>query len=172
VGRLSCSAASCPSGSVSSRRLSVWSATRNEATRRSALCAGTSCCSMAASRSFCSLGANATSAVASEGPMAPWASWSAASGPSPVASARRRSTQSRLRPNRWATVRGERSSSCTSEQTTRASSIAVNVRGGALAQRSRRLCSVAAPAGSITTGTSACPCSRQRLRRLNPSKTS
>jgi hypothetical protein len=104
--------------------------------------------------------------------MAPLASWSAAFGERRMPSARRRSTQSRLRPSKCAAVRGETLSSWTSEQTTRASSIAVSVRGGALAQRISRLCAIADSAGSITTGTSWWPCFCQRSSRLNPSRIS
>jgi hypothetical protein len=53
-------------------------------------------------------------------------------------------------------------SSSASEQATFASSSAVMVRGGALASSSRRLCSIAEPGRSTTTGTAIAPCARQR----------
>lgn len=63
-------------------------------------------------------------------------------------------------------------SSSASEPTTLASSSAVTVRGGALAKSSSRLCSTVEPGRSMTTGTAVAPCSRQRSRRLKPSRTS
>ncbi len=67
---------------------------------------------------------------------------------------------------------GPRLSSRRSETTTRASSSAVIVRGGALATSRSRLCSLARPGRSMTAGTSVKPASRQRSKRRNPSTTS
>lgn len=55
---------------------------------------------------------------------------------------------------------------------TRASSMGVVVRGGALARRSRTLCSGREQGLSITAGANVCPCSIQRAKRLKPSMTS
>jgi hypothetical protein len=65
-----------------------------------------------------------------------------------------------------------RPSSLKREWTTRASSMALSVRGGALAQRRRSFASTDVSAASITTGTSVVPSAFQRSRRLKPSTTS
>jgi len=63
-------------------------------------------------------------------------------------------------------------SSRTSESTTRASSMAVVRRGGALARSSSSFWSIAEPACSTTMGTSLRPAAIQWARRLKPSRTS
>jgi hypothetical protein len=67
---------------------------------------------------------------------------------------------------------GDSPSSLANDDTTRASSNAVIVRGGALATSSSRLCSMGEAGVSTTTGTSVCPARCQRPTRLNPSRTS
>jgi len=86
--------------------------------------------------------------------------------------ARRDLTQPGLWPKSRAMPLGVSPSSSASEQATFASSSAVTVRGGALAKSSSRLCSAAEAGRSTTTGTAVAPCSRQRERRLKPSRTS
>ena len=66
---------------------------------------------------------------------------------------------------------GDSPSSLANDDTTRASSNAVIVRGGALAISSSRLCSMGEAGVSTTTGTRLCPCRCQRSMRLKPSMT-
>lgn len=86
--------------------------------------------------------------------------------------ANRDSTHAGLCPSSRAMAPGVILSSSLSERTTFASSSAVTVRGGALASSSSRLCSAAEAGRSTTTGTEVAPRSRQRERRLKPSRTS
>lgn len=81
-------------------------------------------------------------------------------------------TQGVRRPNSAAMVAGPSPSSRRSDATTRASSMAVTVLGGALARSSARLASGALRACSTTAGTTSEPAAFQRARRLKPSTTS
>jgi hypothetical protein len=84
---------------------------------------------------------------------------------------RRRATQVFFRPRSFATAVGLRWSSSTSEATTRASSMALEVLLPALASRSRAFSAIPL-AASTTTGISPWPSSAHRASRLNPSTTS
>lgn len=161
-----------PSGSRSSARRSVASALPKSSTRHSASRAERPWRS-AHSRSWpWASWSTSHRARARVGPMARRASRSAPAGDSREPSARRDSTQPLLWPSSRPMPEAVSPSSLASEQTTRASSRAVTVRGGALASSSRRFCSAAETGRSTTTGTRVAPCSRQRSRRLKPSRTS
>jgi hypothetical protein len=103
--------------------------------------------------------------------MSPVDSFCCATGPRREPSFRRRSTQSGVCPSSFAMALGDRPSSLASDDTTRASSNAVIVRGGALATSSSRLCSMGEAGVSTTTGTTLWPNRCQRPMRLNPSIT-
>jgi len=161
-----------PSGSRSSRRRSGSSALAKSSTSRIASAARRPWRS-AQSRSLSwSLWPSSHRAHASVGPMARWASLRSAAGDRREPSARRDSTQPGLWPSSRAMPLGVSPSSSARERTTLASSRAVVVRGGALASSRSRLCSAGSAGRSTTTGTLVEPCSRQRSRRLKPSRTS
>lgn len=101
-----------------------------------------------------------------------WSSPSWAAGARRSARAWRRVTQAVRRPSRRAASVRVRPSSWTSESMTRASSIAVRVRGGALVRSSNALLSAEERASSTTTGTWVSPAAAQRASRLRPSTTS
>jgi hypothetical protein len=86
-----------------------------------------------------------------------------------VARARRRATQGLRRLRRRATPAKPSPSSSTRERITRASSIAVVVRGGAFERSNRSFCSGLDRALSTTAGASVRPSSRQSAERLKPS---
>lgn len=90
----------------------------------------------------------------------PFARRSCAPVDSRVPSASREETQRTRRPKRRATAVRVSPSSSRNEQTTRASSSGVSVRGGALASSKSRLCSRASVACSTTTGAWVAPSSR------------
>ena len=115
---------------------------------------------MATMSASCSRSATSESACASEGPIVPLASRSCAAVDSRVPSASREDTQRTRLPKRRATAVRVSPSSSRSEQTTRASSSGVSVRGGALASSNSRLCSRAPVACSTTTGACVAPSSR------------
>lgn len=160
------------SGSSSIRRRSVASATRYADTSASACCAVSSWRVMATSTTPCSSCASLASASATEGPMVPSQTAVLACGPRRLASSSRRSTQVVFRLHSSATARTDSPSLSTRDATMRASSSAVNMRGGAFAARMSRLWSTGDDEGSTTTGTWLCPAARQRARRLCPSSTS
>jgi len=161
-----------PRGSRKSWQRSASSATPKASTS-SKLSRAVSPCRSAQSRSLsCSWGFSSHRARASVGPMPRRASLCCTAGDKREPIARRASTQPALCPNSRAMPLAVSPSCSTSEQTTFASSSAVTVRGGALAKSSRRLCSAAEAGRSTTTGTLVAPCSRQRSRRLKPSRTS
>ena len=101
--------------------------------------------------------------------MLPRSSAAWASGARRVARAWRRATQLLRRLSRAATAVPVRPSSCRSESTTRASSMAVRVRGGALARRRSALAWAGSQAASTTTGTWASSRSNARAYLLKPS---
>lgn len=164
--------ASVASGSSSIQRRSLASATRYADTSVSAWLAVSSWRVMVASTKPCSSCVSWASASATEDPMVPSQTAALACGPRRLASSSRRSTQLVLCPHSSATARADSPSSSTSDATRRASSSAVNVRGGAFAARMRRLCSTGDDTGSTTTGTWRCPAACQRASRLCPSSTS
>ena len=160
------------SGSLSSRRRSRSSAARYAATNRVHSRAANWCRSALSRMASWSLVPSVLSAQASVGPSSPRDSFWAATVPSCALSLSRRSTQSVVWPSSRPIALGVRPSSCASDETTWASSIAVMVRGGALAANKSRLCSTLSAEASTTTGTCCSPCSCQRRTRLNPSITS
>ena len=95
-----------------------------------------------------------------------------ATGASLVARACRRATQLLRRPSSLATALAVMPSSWMRESMTRASSMALTVRGGALACSRSRFVSTGSRGCSTTTGTWLAPCAFQRSRRLRPSMTS
>lgn len=119
----------------------------------------------------CSARGNAASAWAMVAESRPSSTYPAREAASRRPSIRRRSTQPRPRPSSLAICTGVRWSSSASERTTRASSIGLTVRRGALASSSRAL-RTTPDASSTTTGTCVCPSPVQRARRLKPSSTS
>ncbi len=127
--------------------------------------------STAAAIFSCSLCASAQSACASVGPSTPSSMCFCSNGASWRASTRRCVTQCILCPTNSATP-ATVMPSLVNASTTRASSIAVTVRRGALARSSASIASCRDDIGSTTTGTDDAPPSRQRARRLKPSTTS
>jgi len=126
---------------------------------------------MASARRGCSARGNAASVCAVVAESRPASTCAATAGASRRPSVRRRSTQPRPRSSSLAICVGVSWSSSASERTTRASSIGLSVRRGALASSSRALPTTPG-ASSTTTGTWVWPSRLQRAKRLNPSSTS
>ena len=129
------------------------------------------CRSMTAASRGCSPRGTVASVAAVVAESRPSSTCRARSGASRRPRVRRRSTQPRPRSRSRAICAGDSWSSSLSERTTRASSIGLRVRRGALASSSRALATTPG-ASSTTTGTCVCPSRTHWVRRLKPSSTS
>ncbi len=119
----------------------------------------------------CASWGSAHSACAKVGPSVPVSTRRCAAADRCEANASRAATHCCLRPVTSAMPAIVRPS-CRSASTTRASSIAVSVRGGAFADSSATFALVGSEQLSITTGTEVAPAARQCSSRLKPSITS
>ncbi len=126
---------------------------------------------MASARRGCSARGKAARLCAVVVESRPSSTYGAKTGASRRPRVRRRSTQPRPRPSSLPICGAVSWSSSASERTTRASSIALSVRRGALAS-SRRALRTTPGASSTTAGTWVWPSAIQRATRLNPSSTS
>lgn len=127
---------------------------------------------MAWTTASCASASRPESAWASVTPNAPSSTRRWIAGASRSASRRRRTTHSGFLPSTEAIVFGPAPSSHLMAATTRASSIAVTVRRGALARSSMSIRSMLEQDLSTTAVTVSSPCARARRTRLNPSITS
>lgn len=127
---------------------------------------------MASKTATCSSGASAQSACASETPRCPRSTRRCSGGQSRSANNKRPPTQRGLLPSNAATTFVPAPFVFRSAATIRASSMALSVRGGALAASTLDSVTAGELRSSMTTGTVCTPLARACCRRLKPSTTS